>query len=124
MINVCNTCLTGAINTVRINNDLGARVNLTIHPQSGDDDLGWHTLRYKQDFHFSFHEKFGRTLFFCRFVWSNQCHYYDVFSKHSHCYFCDYFVRPDGLWIRNFEKKTNGNALVEKKLPWKSDWLS
>ena len=75
------------ISHVWMRNDLSlnsTNTNLTLHCQSKDDDLGWQYLSPGGTFQFSFRPKFifGVTLFFCRFEWTNSCHYFNIYNQH------------------------------------------
>ena len=57
--------------TVSIN-DIGLP-GLQFRCQSGDDDLGYHTLNTMEECHFSFTVDFwDNTLFFCHFYWNSK----------------------------------------------------
>ncbi|KAF5733659.1 hypothetical protein HS088_TW16G00099 [Tripterygium wilfordii] len=91
-------------NCVQIYNELGPGVKLTLHCQSADDDLGWHTISAGQIYGFSFGERIiGKTLFWCRFQWNGLCRYFDVYkSGRDRCLYCSdkcycyWYIRPNG----------------------------
>ncbi|OIT24854.1 hypothetical protein A4A49_55509 [Nicotiana attenuata] len=57
---------------------------LTVHCQSGDDDLGYKVLHPNEEFSFSFRRKvlIGSTLYFCHFWWENKDKSFEVFNNH------------------------------------------
>ena len=72
---------------VRIINELGDGIDLNHHCKSKDDDLGIHVLAPHQFFEFSFVPNFwGTTLFFCKFWWGNEDHWFNIYvmSRDSH----------------------------------------
>ncbi|KAF9591266.1 hypothetical protein IFM89_003217 [Coptis chinensis] len=55
---------------VHFRNDIGRDVLLNFHCQSGNDDLGSHTLAYGQSFSWRFHDNLiDTTLFWCSAEW-------------------------------------------------------
>ncbi|CAI8591572.1 unnamed protein product [Vicia faba] len=85
---------------VRVSNDLGNNVDLTVHCKSGDDDLGPHLIRPKGSYSFSFNTNFfGGTLFFCSFKWDKNIRHFDIYKQRRDYrkgdYF-DYFVKQAG----------------------------
>ncbi|GFQ07894.1 hypothetical protein PHJA_002933400 [Phtheirospermum japonicum] len=80
---------------------------LYVHCASGDDELGYHTLKLGQDFHFEF-GKGPKTLFFCHLWWNGKNIAFDVFRtswKTNHCAsvpemeICYWQARPDGIYL-------------------------
>lgn len=68
---------------VHIVNDLpeGSAL-LKLHCASGDDDLGYHTLKRIEDFHWTFCENFyPSTLFFCHLWWGSKQITFDAFKS-------------------------------------------
>lgn len=58
--------------------------------QSGDDDLGYHSLLVGEEYHWKFRiNLFGDTLFFCHFYWQNKDKSFDVFNGNIYFPSCD-----------------------------------
>ncbi|KAL5542548.1 hypothetical protein UlMin_010258 [Ulmus minor] len=85
---------------VTIVNDLGT--DLTFHCKSKDNDLGSHFLSPNFAWYFDFERNvFDTTLFFCKFIWGNEEHWFDVVNqKQDHCgkfsFLCIYKIRVGG----------------------------
>ncbi|KAG2290268.1 hypothetical protein Bca52824_049872 [Brassica carinata] len=109
--------------TVVINNDLGSGLSLGYHCKSGDNDLGYGSLGVGGSWFFRFKpDIFGRTLFFCRFSWGNESHYFDIYKQKRDrefekfgCTHCEWKIRKNGPCKLN--KITNKFDVC---LPWKS----
>ncbi|MCL7038261.1 hypothetical protein MKW94_023373 [Papaver nudicaule] len=99
----------GVRHTVTVENDIDPNVPLTIHCWSSEDDLGEHTLNYKQQFSWRFRINFfGSTTFVCDLSWqdpakgyqSNSIHFTAYNAKRDmkkHCLIdCMWSVRRDG----------------------------
>lgn len=77
-----------------------------VHCRSGDDDLGFRTLKSGDQFDFSFHAR-GNTLFSCSFSWGLKMNDFEVFSKRNkHCSrvsfkneHCYYLMGGDGFYF-------------------------
>ncbi|KAI3831117.1 hypothetical protein MKX03_017221 [Papaver bracteatum] len=55
---------------VTVENDIDPKISLKIHCRSSDDDLGEHTLYYKQSFYWKFRiNAFSSTKFICTSSW-------------------------------------------------------
>ena len=75
---------------LRMTNDLGTGENINVHCKSKDDDLGAHLLTPGQYFEFRFRPNFwGTTLFFCRFWWGNESHWFDIYDQNRDTTRCD-----------------------------------
>ncbi|CAK8531882.1 unnamed protein product [Lathyrus sativus] len=87
-----------------ITNTLQNNIQLGLHCQSKNDDLGGQTLRTSESFSFTFRPNFFtiNTLFFCKFTWANEVHYFDVYVQRrdfesSDCRrTCDYNIKESG----------------------------
>jgi hypothetical protein len=67
--------------TVKVINDLGNGLPLTLGCKSKNDDLGVHTLKPNGFFEINFTPNFwGTTLFFCKFTWKNQVHWFKIYD--------------------------------------------
>ncbi|ESR33803.1 hypothetical protein CICLE_v10006730mg [Citrus x clementina] len=66
--------------------------------QSKDDDLGERVLHNEETFSFSFRTAvFKRTLFFCRFTWDGQLHWFDIYDAgRDGCNDCTWSILPNG----------------------------
>ncbi|CAI8584710.1 unnamed protein product [Vicia faba] len=90
--------------TLTITNTLQNNIQLGLHCQSKDDDLGVHTLRTSQSFAFTFRPNYFTidTLYFCRFTWASEVHYFDVYVQRrdfesDDCrHTCDYKIKESG----------------------------
>ncbi|KAI3862524.1 hypothetical protein MKX03_000814 [Papaver bracteatum] len=101
--------------TVRVTNEIeGYEVSLDMHCKSNDDDLGVHTLRKDEEWHWEFHQSLIRnTQFWCDFRWYDNRDYrwyestvtvykgngwYDKF--HDLCLNrCSWSVLRDGIYL-------------------------
>ncbi|GFP90066.1 hypothetical protein PHJA_001150400 [Phtheirospermum japonicum] len=72
-----------------------------------DEELGNHTLKPGEDYHFDF-SKGPKTLIFCHLWWNGKNIGFDVFRtswKDEYCVkshnvkLCGWLVRPDGIYI-------------------------
>ncbi|MED6181046.1 hypothetical protein PIB30_015964, partial [Stylosanthes scabra] len=97
--------------TVEIINTMKA--DITVHCKSKDDDLGFHTLKTNKSYQFRFNPRiiFGRTLYYCSFIWSgvHELLYLDVYDQaHDKCDVC--------LWrISYLGGRLNDGEII----PWK-----
>lgn len=67
---------------VNISNELGSGMYLNLQCKSKNDDLGPQLLAPQQYFTFHFHNSlFRNTLFFCRFWWGNESHWFDIYIQ-------------------------------------------
>lgn len=87
---------------VRIYNELGDGLNLSIHCKSKDDDLGVHVIVNTQDYYWQFKVNFlGTTLFFCRFSWRDNSGAFDIYKAGRDLYRCptkcNWQVFQDGI---------------------------
>lgn len=93
--------------------------SLTLHCASGDDDLGFHTLKPRQVYDWSFCESvLGNTLFFCHVWWNSKQVAFDAFkskflSHGSRRY--HWSVRKDGIYF-SYDNVTSNFV---KKFDWK-----
>ncbi|PIN24460.1 hypothetical protein CDL12_02811 [Handroanthus impetiginosus] len=105
-----------------INNLPPKSAPLVIHCASGDDDLGNHTLTYKQDYHWDFCENFVfSTLFFCHFRWGTKEKALEVFNAHwrKRCDdgYCYWEARNDGLYVST---GLNEDIYFKKYVDWQN----
>jgi hypothetical protein len=74
--------------------------SLTFHCKSKNDDLGFHTIKFREDYSFSFRRNvFGGTLFFCSFTWPEdpRLHYLDIYDQSQHhCHECTWQINVNG----------------------------
>lgn len=105
LITRCQAIFRHRTQTIRSTNDVGAE--MTVHCKSKDDDLGSHVISVKSTYEFSFRPNFwGTTLFFCRFEWGSESHYFDIYISyrdHPLCNVCLWSIRPKGPCIWNYE---------------------
>lgn len=95
---------------------------LTLHCQSKDNDLGFHTLPLNQLYTWSFRMNFWQTtLFFCHFWWGGKQTSFDVFDRKLYTLvgdsnFFTYQVRADGFyfWIFDPDNKTYSWQLIRR----------
>ncbi|KAI3775270.1 hypothetical protein L1987_49841 [Smallanthus sonchifolius] len=89
----------------------GIQDPITVHVQSGDDDLGNHTLALNNNENWSFCEgaTFG-TLFYAHFYWNSKTVLFDVFDADTSEKYCAkwkfrkerrcfWLVREDGFYL-------------------------
>ncbi|KEH40409.1 putative plant self-incompatibility S1 [Medicago truncatula] len=83
---------------VYVYNDLPENVDLTLHCQSKDDDLGSHILHHGDNFNWSFgYGFFKQTLFHCSFQWNNELHSFNIVeSGRDECFDCLWYIRESG----------------------------
>ncbi|KAJ9672600.1 hypothetical protein PVL29_025998 [Vitis rotundifolia] len=91
---------------VKIINGLDAGTDLNIHCKSKDDDLGAHVLGFEQFFEFHFRPNvWGTTLYFCRFWWNSESHWFDIYDQDRDVGRCDekcwWWVRAAGACLLN-----------------------
>ena len=94
-----------------------------IHCFSKDNELGFHYLQPKEDFHWDFHMNFfGRTQYFCHFWWGIKQAGFRVFKGFDMCGDYDYHlnvcrweIRPDGFYYSTTAK--NGHIKTKQQ-----DW--
>jgi len=110
---------------VTIKNDIAPNptpLDLTVHCKSKDDDLGFHTIKFREIYMFSFRPNVIpdlNTLFWCSFTWkgSPYRHYLDIYDERwDDCIHCNWKIN-----------NTNGGCKVLKEGPnydqclhWKS----
>ncbi|CAF2046431.1 hypothetical protein BRARA_I03323 [Brassica rapa] len=69
--------------TVQISNRLGGGLTLVLHCKSKNNDLGIQTIAPDSSWSFYFRPNiFGTTLFFCRFMWAQQAHSFDIYDDY------------------------------------------
>ncbi|XP_004289295.1 PREDICTED: uncharacterized protein LOC101296045 [Fragaria vesca subsp. vesca] len=104
----------GEVTVHMANNLLPTEQELTVHCQSGDDDLGIQNLPYLADYQFKFHINVGdTTLFFCNFEWLNTTTSdyqtvsgkYDIYVAKRDEYrcgtYCNWRIQEEGLFSYN-----------------------
>ncbi|CAN4103373.1 unnamed protein product [Withania somnifera] len=99
-----------------------------VHCQSGDDDLGVHTLNPGDKFDFSFHQNFwGRTRFYCNFEWGPKHNSFDVFYKQkSPCRFkffkddiyCTWLLKDSGIYFARTKNSNPSPSDFRFVYPW------
>lgn len=83
--------------------------NIVAHVQSGDDDLGNHTIPFNTNYSWEFCRRMDRrTLYFGSFWWGSKFQTFDLYNKDIDRFYhtsdarddnCYWLVRPDGFWI-------------------------
>jgi hypothetical protein len=92
--------LFGKVTVTIINNvTLGQTpTTINVHCKSKDDDLGFHTLKFGENYKFSFRRTlilYKDTLFFCSVTWpgDSKLHYIDIFDeKYDDCNNCTWKI--------------------------------
>ncbi|KAI3952815.1 hypothetical protein MKX01_006858 [Papaver californicum] len=94
--------------TVTVTNDISPSVTLAFHCKSADDDLGDHSVAYKNYWDWRFYVNFfDTTLYWCNFWWvdENGKHRQEGFQifkaerDMDRCgYDCRYDIRSDGVY--------------------------
>lgn len=86
----------------RVINRLGPNSSLTVHCQSGDDDLGVHVLLFNEFFEWTFKPNalVFATLFFCKIQWNDKLLSFDAYKEKRDLYdcgkYCYWAVTPKG----------------------------
>ncbi|KAJ0790078.1 putative plant self-incompatibility S1 [Helianthus annuus] len=95
--------------TVYIYNEISDPIS--VHVQSGDDDLGNRTLALKENENWSFCEAITlKTLYYAHFYWNSKIAFFDVFDNDSSNRYCTpwkykvnrrcvWLVREDGFYL-------------------------
>ncbi|KAJ0744935.1 putative plant self-incompatibility S1 [Helianthus annuus] len=95
--------------TVYIYNEI--KDPITVHVQSGDDDLGNHTLATNDNQNWSFCEGVTfKTLFYAHFYWNSKIAFFDVYTEHISDTYCTereyrkpgrcfWLVTEDGFYV-------------------------
>ncbi|KAL5794036.1 hypothetical protein ACOSP7_002630 [Xanthoceras sorbifolium] len=101
---------------VIINNLIGAGIDLKLHCQSKDDDLGEHVIPYQGNYTINFRPNFwGTTLYTCSFQWQNEFRRFDIYQyarDYPFCHTCPWFIRAQGLCM--LDKKEKGYDICYK----------
>ncbi|KAF7837365.1 Self-incompatibility protein [Senna tora] len=84
--------------TVRMTNDIGRDLVLTIHCRHEDEDLGEQVVQPRTNYEFSFIPNFwGTNLYTCQFSWEGGVsHFFDIFKMdrdYGHCTTCVWSIR-------------------------------
>ncbi|KAL3620069.1 hypothetical protein CASFOL_034981 [Castilleja foliolosa] len=97
----------GHITTVRVYNNLGYGISLTLHCKSKDDDLGIQVLDNEDSFEWRFHPNWlGTTLFFCSMESNDKNGAFDIYKDErdgERCRECVWKVTQDG--VRGYNKE-------------------
>ncbi|XP_010465726.1 PREDICTED: uncharacterized protein LOC104746040 [Camelina sativa] len=109
--------------TVFIHNDLGGSLLLWYHCKSKSDDFGVSVMPPNETWSFKFKPSiFGGTLFFCRFGWEHEMHYFDIYKQSRDrefakfgCRNCHWKIQKNGACKLN--KETNMYDVCQ---PWNS----
>ncbi|KAM1164319.1 hypothetical protein ACFX13_024496 [Malus domestica] len=92
---------------VKMTNDIGPDIPLTVNCESKDDDLGTQAIPFKGDYEFSFGTNiWGGTQFFGRFEWLAVFRYLDIYMQSrdsNECDDCLYRIVPTGACRLNPE---------------------
>ena len=105
---------------VKTFNDLGQGLDLIVHCKSADDDLGVQLIKYPNGlFQFNFRPNANSTtLFYCKFHWSNEFHWFDIYvfdRDHPQCSNCFWKIRPVGPCKLNY-----ASSQYDLCFPWNS----
>ena len=105
---------------VRIINEVGEGLDLKAYCKSKDDDLGSHVIAPHLFYEFSFHPNFfPNTLFFCKFWWGNESHWFDIYNESRDEKYCDeqcwWQVKPTGPCFMT------PTGVTDRCLPWNKD---
>lgn len=112
-INICDTdegTLLIKRRFVRVTNDLGGNLTLTVHCKSADDDIGVQVLPPHASFGFNFRPSWiFSTQFYCSFQWPNTFKWFDIYDNPRdapHCSKCWWSIVPNGPCRFNWYDKT------------------
>ncbi|KAJ6758849.1 hypothetical protein OIU74_025499 [Salix koriyanagi] len=85
---------------LKITNQLGSGLDLTIHCKSKDEDLGAHVVHFDGDYTMEFcSNAWGTTQYFCGMTWSGKLHWFDIFVARRdsfRCGKCTWRILPRG----------------------------
>lgn len=104
---------------VKINNTLESKVTIQVHCKDKDHDLGIHQIPYYHTYEFGFvTSKFGRSLYFCGFIWNDKLHWFDIYVNSRDVSLCG----KRCWWI----VKESGPCLLDTPIgedcfPWNQD---
>ncbi|XP_028770448.1 S-protein homolog 2-like [Neltuma alba] len=104
-----------------VNNYLYNSLELLLHCQSKDDDLGRHLLHPKESFKFRFNPNlWGTTLYYCSFQWPGAVKWFNIYEDGRDSSNCD-----DGkcIWIIKQDGPCQVNAPGYGVIcyPWKGE---
>ncbi|GFP96201.1 hypothetical protein PHJA_001764200 [Phtheirospermum japonicum] len=92
---------------VRVYNNLGNDINLTLHCKSRDNDLGIQLLANGDSFQWKFHPNiFGTTTFYCSMEWNDKSGSFDLYVDQrdsERCIVCVWKVTQNG--VRGYSKE-------------------
>ncbi|KAK1563408.1 hypothetical protein Q3G72_027220 [Acer saccharum] len=116
--NATTTSLTPGV-LVRVVNDLGDGLDLTLHSKSKDDDLGQQIVGFQKHYNFQFHTNiFGTTQFFCGMAWIGYFHWFDIYIQRRDEKICSeqcvWSIRTTGPCVLNY------SALEDDCYEWNS----
>ncbi|KAK3227681.1 hypothetical protein Dsin_007543 [Dipteronia sinensis] len=116
--NATTTSLTPRVH-VRVVNDLGDGLDLTIHCKSKDNDLGKQIVSFQEHYDFEFHMNvFGTTQFFCGMAWTGSFQWFDIYIQRRDEKICGeecvWSIRKTGPCVLNY------NTLEDKCFEWNS----
>ncbi|AES75124.1 putative plant self-incompatibility S1 [Medicago truncatula] len=87
------------VHQVNVHNTLEGNLDMTLHCQSGDDDLGVHLLDPYEHFGWHFNiSLFYTTLFYCSVKWNDELHHFDAFIanyRDRHRFVLDWYIKKE-----------------------------
>ncbi|KAI3831113.1 hypothetical protein MKX03_017217 [Papaver bracteatum] len=109
--------------TVTVQNDIYPDITLKIHCKSSEDDLGEHTLDYKQSFYWKFNVNFLQsTKFKCYSSWYDPAEERDhIMEFFAYDTWRDYnvYCKDDCFWSIHQYGGYYGESEADKKFPFK-----
>ncbi|KAK2395460.1 hypothetical protein QL285_057197 [Trifolium repens] len=101
--------------TVYIVNNI-TNLQLGVHCKDKNTDIGFQKLNFNQSYVFTFRPKviFESTLYFCRFTWPNEFHYFDIYIETRDEEMCN----SECHWEINKSGPCRVNGYIVDCFPW------
>jgi len=89
-------------------------LQLGVHCRNRQEDLGLQTLNFGETYSFSIFTGFEETLYFCKFSWTNEFHYFDIYDQARDYPSC----KTECRWKINKAGPCKINATSKECYPW------
>ncbi|THG04545.1 hypothetical protein TEA_028908 [Camellia sinensis var. sinensis] len=90
---------------VRVTNQLGQGLNVTLHCKLKYNDLGIHVLQYQQYFEWKFHNICGTTHFHCYLQSQQGNNAFDIYRQGMCNQHCNRFIRTWGTCLETHKPR-------------------